>query len=820
MSGGGRAMNDQHTAAPAGDGETGSGEHRLIGQRLPQLGSLEKVTGQARYTDDLRLHNPLWVKILRSPRASARIERIDTAQARAIDGVRSILTGEDFEHRFGVLPISRDEPPLARDWVNYVGEPVAAVAAETEAAADAALRAIVVEYLADTPCLDPRKSLKPVARPIHPELERDNNLHKRVEQCFGDPEAGFGQAEVLLNKRFSFAPVTHGFTEPHATQVAITPDGELTVYSATQVPHYLHRALAEVLGIDAHRIRVIKPHLGGGFGGKSDPFPHEIIAARMALETGRNVRLRFNREEIFFSNHGRHPTEITMQLGYHRDKGITALSNNATIDGGAYGSFGVVTTYYNGVLLQGPYKLPNYRFECRRVYTNKPMCGAMRGHGGVNPRFASEVLVDMALTEAGQDPVDGRLAMILDENSLTPNEFRVTSVGIRRGLENAMAQSGWRDKYGQLPFGRGIGVACGFFISGSALPIHRNEMPGATVRLTIDLDGGVTVYSGAADIGQGSDTILAMMAAEVLGLPLDWIKVVSADTRLTPIDLGSYSSRVTFMCGNAARNAAIRMRRRLVEAACELLGLETPPYPEVGEAESYFRQGGRKPDFAADDLGANPDFADGFEFADGAIGPAGDSCRVDYLAAVEKALARDGILQTRGSYRPPKMGGTFKGAGAGLSPSYSFTAHIAEVAVDPDTGLVRVERITCAHDCGRPLNRLAVEGQIEGSIHMGLGQALMEEMNYDQGAVQNPSLLEYKMLSAFEQPEIDIVDCYSDESEGPFGGKEAGEGVLAPVAPAVANAIFDAVGIRLTRLPMTPDLVVKALARQRKAGAA
>jgi len=808
----------QVPAIPQGTDEQRAAEgNRLIGQRIPQIDAHDKVTGRARYTDDLRLHNPLWVKILRSPCASARIRRLDDSRARSMAGVRAVLTGADFERRFGVLPISRDEPVIARQWVNYVGEPVAAVAAETLAEAEAALDSIEIEYVPDTPCLDPRKGLKPVTRPIHPELKRDNNLHKKVEQCFGDPESGFEQAEVIVNKRFSFAPVTHAFTEPHATQVELSRDGELTVYSATQVPHYLHRALAEVLDLPAHRIRVIKPHLGGGFGGKSDPFSHEIIAARMALETGRNVRLRFNREEVFFSNHGRHPTEIAMKLGYHPERGITGLTNSATIDGGAYGSFGVVTTYYNGVLLQGPYKLPNYRFECRRVYTNKPMCGAMRGHGGVNPRFASEVLVDMALTEAGQDPAAGRLTMLLDENTLTPNEFRITSVGLRRGLENAMAHSGWRDKYGKLPFGRGIGVACGFFISGSALPIHRNEMPGATVRLTIDLDGGVTVYSGAADIGQGSDTILAMMAAEVLGLPLDWVKVVSADTRLTPIDLGSYSSRVTFMCGNAARNAAIRMRRRLVEAACELLGIEPPPLPGPGEPESFFRQGGRKPDFANEDLGANPDYSDGFVFADGRIGPAGDECGVDYMAVVARALDRDGILQTRGTYRPPKLGGSFKGAGAGLSPSYSFTAHIAEVEVDPDTGLVRVERITTAHDCGRPLNRLAVEGQIEGSIHMGLGQALMERIDYDQGAVQNPSLLEYKMLSAFEQPEIEIVDCDSDESEGPFGGKEAGEGVLAPVAPAVANALFDAVGIRLTRLPMTPDLVLKAIARNKQA---
>lgn len=791
--------------------------YQVVGKPVPQMSSREKVTGKALYTDDIRLPNPLFVKILRSPHASANIRSVDVSKARELPGVRGIVTGNDFKHTFGVLPMSKDEPAIAKELVRYIGEPVAAVAAESEAIANLATTLIEVEYEVTEACLDMKKALKSTATPIHPELKRANNLHKHVLQEFGDLDRGFADAALTVENKFEFASVTHAFTEPHATQVEIDPDGNLTVYSATQVPHYLHLALSEVLEIPAHKVRVIKPHLGGGFGGKSDPFPHEMIAARLAQITGRNTRLRFTREEVFFSHHGRHPTEIKMRMGFHPEKGITALNADILIDGGAYGSFGVVTTYYNGVLLQGPYPVPNFRFECNRVYTNKPMCGAMRGHGGVNPRFASESLFDMACVAAGVDPCKARIDLIHRENTLTVNEFRITSVGLKRGLEEAMKRSGWKDKYGKLPYGKGIGVACGFFISGSALPIHWDQMPSSTVRLTIDRDGGVTVYSGAADLGQGSDTVLAMMAAEVLGLPMDLIKVISADTKITPVDLGSYSSRVTFMAGNAARNAAIRMRRLLIEAACKMLDIETPPYPAVGEAESFFRQGGRPPDYTNSFLGANPDYGDDFRFVNGTVRCGDDERVLDYRAVVENALKSHGILQTTGIYESPKLGGKFKGAGAGLSPSYSFTGFITEVTVDPETGRVSVDKTTCAHDCGFPINPLAVEGQIEGSIHMGLGQALMEEVLHTDGAVQNPSFLEYKIPSAFDQPEIDIVSTPSDESEGPFGAKEAGEGVLAPFIPSIANAIYDAVGVRLTQVPMRPDRVLAAIREKKKA---
>ena len=794
--------------------------YKIIGKPAPLIDSRAKVMGQALYTDDIRLHNPLTIRILRSPYPSADILALDVAEALALPGVKGVLTGADFKNTFGVLTISKDEPAIARDVVRYEGEPVAAVAAETAEIADRALSLIKVDYQITEGVFDSKKALKPTGRPLHPELKRENNLHKKVLQEFGDLEQGFAEADVVVEKRFRFASINHAFTEPHATQVEIDNKGNITVYSATQVPHYLHMAMAEVLEIPEHRIRIVKPHLGGGFGGKSDPFPHEMIAAKFALELGRNIRLKFSREEVFFSHHGRHQTDLTMKLGFNREKGITALNLDTLIDGGAYGSFGIVTTYYNGVLLQGPYKVPNFRFHVNRMYTNKPMCGAMRGHGGVNPRFASEVLLDMACAETGMDPAETRLNMIHKENTLTTNEFRVTSVGLRNGLKEAMRRTNWKEKHGKLPYGKGIGVACGFFISGSALPIHWNKLPASTVRMTIDHDGGVTVFSGATDIGQGSDTMLAQMAAEVLGQPLENVKVISADTRTTPVDLGSYSSRVTFMAGNASRNAAIRMRKLLVEAACELLDIAPPTYEKPEPPEDFFRQGGRKPDFAQGFLGANPDYSDGFTIEDGLIRCDSSNASVTYLEAVEKALEFDGILQTSGTYRAPKLGGSFKGAGAGLSPSYSFTAFIVEVTVDPETGFIKVDKATCAHDCGMPLNPLAVNGQIEGCIHMGLGQALMEEMVYDKGATQNGSFLEYKIPSAFEQPEVDIVPAYSDDSEGPFGAKEAGEGILAPVIPAIANAVYDAVGIRLTQLPMRPDRVLAALEKQTPKGGA
>jgi 4-hydroxybenzoyl-CoA reductase subunit alpha len=409
----------------------------------------------------------------------------------------------------------------------------------------------------------------------------------------------------------------------------------------------------------------------------------------------------------------------------------------------------------------------------------------MRGHGAVNSRFAYEVLIDELAEKCGLDPVDFRLANLLPSHTTTLNGFRITSNGTRECIERAVEASGWREKRGRLPEGEGIGIACGFYISGSALRINWNKVPQSTVHLKIDSDGGVTVHSLAAEIGQGSDTMLAQCVAEVLGIPIDWIRVFSKDTDTDPIDLGSYSSRVTFMAGTAARRAAEQVRAELCEAAGRLTG-----YPTEG----------------FDTRLGNVTFLPRPEVS------------VPYLDAVVEAIAGKGALIARGCYHDaPPMGGKHKGAAAGLSPSYSFQAYVTQAKVDLDTGFVRPLKVWAAHDCGRALNPLAVEMQIEGCLHMGLGQAMMESFGYNKLSVGNPSLLDYKIPSSMEMPDVDVIIVESEDPEGPFGAKEAGEGPLLPILPSLANAVNDAVGVRTRELPMTPARILKALEAKRRA---
>jgi 4-hydroxybenzoyl-CoA reductase alpha subunit len=576
---------------------------------------------------------------------------------------------------------------------------------------------------------------------------------------------------------FDFSGLNHAFLEPHACIARWDEHDGLTLITATQVPHYVQRALGAVLHLPLEKIRVVKPFVGGGFGGKSDPFGHEIIASYLARKTGRPVRVRLTREEVFLANHGRHPTHITLSVGMRSDATLLGADADIVLDGGAYGSFGVVTTYYSGVLLQAPYDLSHYSFRSRRVYTNKPACGAMRGHGAVNPRFAMEVVLDDLARQSGVDPCELRLKNLLPASTKTLGEFRITSNGMREAIETIMAQSGWKQKYGHLPYGRGIGVACGFYISGSALPIIWNELPQSVVHLKVDFDGRVVIFSGASDIGQGSDTMLAIIVAEALGVSPDKTFVQAGDTRLTPVDLGSYSSRVTFMAGNAAKMAAEKMRSTIIEAVAKRLG--------VSEATVTIRQN--------------------------RIISSENSLDISWEEGISIATAHRGALATSGWYISPKLGGDFKGAGAGLSPSYSFGAAIVEIEVRPDTGALRVIDLWGAHDCGRALNPLAVEGQLEGSWHMGMGQAVSEAMEYYEGLSLNANLLDYRIPTAADIPTYHTNIIESVDPEGPFGAKECGEGAIHPVVPAIANAVYDAVGVRLTELPMTAEKIRQAL---------
>ena len=765
---------------------------KVVGKRVPLVDGPWKVTGQAVYTDDVKLPHMLHAKLVRSTKPHARIVAIDATHALRLPGVRGVLTGLDLDPkmRFGVLPLTKDEHPLAVDKVRHIGDPVAIVAAEDEWTAIEAARAVHVTYEDLPPYFDPMKGLKEVEEKIHPDIGIDgSNVQKHVDQEFGHPEEAFAGSPVVVRRAFRFKGVTHAFTEPHAVIAHHQPNGRLTVWSATQVPYYVHRALHDVTGLPMHRIQVIRPKVGGGFGGKSDPFNHEMATALLAMRLKRPVKLLFDREESFISNRGRHPTETEMAIALDDAGSLTGLDIQAVIDGGAFASFGIISTYYNGVLSMGPYKVPNFTYKGRRVYTNHMPSGAMRGHGAVNSRCAIEVLLDEAAEQLRMDPVDLRLRNLMPPYSFTVNDFRITSNGLKECLERVRERSRWDERFRRMPLGRGLGIGCGFYISGSNLPIHWDieprRYPQSTCHVKIDMDAGVTVHTGAAEIGQGSDTVAAMCVSEVLGIRTDRVRVYSQNSDTAPVDLGSYSSRVTFMMGNAARKAAEDIRQQLVQAAARKTGHPVEHF--VLENERVVSM-------------ANPEVGLTFD------------------EAVKEAIAGSGALVAKGTFVSTPMGGRFKGATAGLAPAYSMSAYVAEVDVDLDTGQWRCTKVWAAHDCGKALNPLSVEGQIEGSVHMGLGQVMSESMDYVKGGqLRTSNLLDYKIPTPKEMPEVEVILVESNDAEGPFGAKEAGEGPLLPILPAVVNALYDAVGVRVYDLPVTPDRVWAAM--QRNGGA-
>ncbi len=758
--------------------------HKHIGRAQPYLEAGKKADGTALYADDIDTANALHCRFLRSIYPHAVIEKIEMIEALNCKGVKYIATGSELPGKFGVLPISQDQTAMAINKTRFTGEIVAAVAAETEAQAEEACRKIRVTYRPLHPFFEMDESLQDVGdkEKIHAHVRFNNNVHKKAELRFGNQQEAFQQSAAVAKLNFDFAGLSHGFTEPHAA-TAYWDENGLTIITATQVPHYLHRALAKVLEVPIGRVRVIKPHVGGGFGGKSDPFAHEIIIAYLARKTGRPVRVRLSREEVFLTNHGRHPSKMTVEMGVSSEGNMLALDADVVIDGGAFGSFGVVTSYYNGVLLQAPYKLNNFGFRTFRVYTNKPVSGAMRGHGAVNSRFAVESIIDELAQKIEMDPCEFRLKNFLDSNTITVGQYRITSNGSRESLLKVMEQSGWKARRNNMPANHGLGVGCGFFISGSALPIIWNELPQSVVHLKIDFDGRVLLTSGASDIGQGSDTMLAMVVAEVLGIGLEKIFVLAADTLLTPVDLGSYSSRVTFMAGNAAKNAAENMKQVMLHTIA------------------------RKFDIVAEELVLENERVFSHD----------KKVSLSWSEAVDILTAHRGAVSVSGKYISPKLGGDFKGAGAGLSPSYSFGACIAEVAVDTDTGHVTLLQVWGAHDCGKAINPLAVEGQLEGSWHMGIGQAMTEQLRYYNGLQLNNNFLEYKIPTTLDTPEIHTNIIETNDPEGPFGAKECGEGALHPVLPAIANAIYHAIGVRITRLPVCPEEILEKLSEKKSA---
>ena len=764
----------------------------VIGTARRKVDATSKVTGDTKFADDLSLPRMLWCKLLRSRVPHARIVRVDTTRAASHPGVIAVLTGRDLPIPFGILPISQDEHALCPDRVRFVGDPVAAVAALDEDTAADACDLIEVEYETLPPIESVEDALASGDTPdahLH-DYGDAGNVHKHIALEFGNVDAEMATADHVRDDLFFFEGNTHLPMEQHASLAQWSADGKVTVWSSTQTPHYLHRALAKVLEMPAAHVRVIATPNGGGFGGKSDPFNHEIVVAALARLTGRPVKIALTREEVFYCHRGRHPTLMRLTTGVKRDGRIVSMDFTSFLDGGAYGSYGVASTYYTGALQTVTYEVPHYRFRGARVFTNKPPCGPKRGHGTPQPRFALECQIDKIAEDLSIDPAILRKRILQPANSVTANWLRIGSMGLGECIDAVVERSGWQTKYRQLPFGRGVGLACSSYISGAGLPIYWNSMPHSGVQLKLDRSGGVTAFCGSTDIGQGSDSVLAYCVADVLGIEPEDIRIVTGDTDLTPVDLGSYSSRVTLMTGNAAVQAAERARDVLSEGVSRKLAV---PKARLAFAER------RVFDAESPDRGVT--FAEAVQIAEGMFGTVG----------------------TTGSYTPPRSPGRYKGAGVGPSPAYSYTAAVAEVEVDAATGIVSVPKIWIAHDVGQSINPLLVIGQVEGSVYMGLGEALMEEMTY-RDRVRNvvhhhPSMLEYKSPTTFEMCDVETILVQDPDPQGPFGAKEAGQGPLLPVMPAVANAIYDAVGVRIDEVPCSPHKVLKALKEKMKGGA-
>jgi 4-hydroxybenzoyl-CoA reductase subunit alpha len=814
------------------DQRTTTTDFSIIGKPTAMIDAAEKTTGAGKYTDDLSLPGMMIGKILHSPYPHARIKRIDTARAEKLEGVIAVVTGQDAPNPYGILPVGHDEHALALDKSRYVGDNIACVVATSEAIAERALELIDVDYEVLPAYFDPEESMKAKADFIHD--NKPQNLEKDYHHVFGDPEKGFAEADQIAEARFIANEVTHAAMEPHSTLASFEIDphtgkpGRLTVWSSTQVPYYLQHKLSLVLDMPMQQIRVIKPLVGGGFGGKSEVIPLEIIAAVAARKAQAPVKITYTREEVFWAHRGRPRTIIDLKTGVKNDGRITAVKARVVQDGGAYCSYGVVTILYSGALLGALYDIPNIQYDGYRVLTNKPACGAMRGHGTVNVRFAFESQLDELAAKINLDPAEIRRRNLLQPPCITVNGLRVQSYGLPECIEQTVARSGWRDRHGKLPKGRGLGIACSHYVSGAANSIIRSDMPHSTVNIKIDRDGGVVVYTGASEIGQGSDTMTAQIAAETLGCSLSRVRVIAADTDLTPIDIGSYSSRVTFMAGNATLRAAAEVKKLIAAAAAKKMNCAAEDL--TFRNDTVIRRNGH---VGADAL-VRPAEQNSAATVSGRVEgqilrgslqqkrkDEGPKDRMTFEEAVVAAIDFHGALTGTGSYAPPPeaRGGKHKGAGVGPSPAYSYSAQVAEVSVDEETGEVTVHKVWAAHDCGRALNPVSVEGQIIGSVWMGMGQALTEEMVWKDGMLMNPGMLEYRSPSSIESPTVEPIIVESIDPEGPFGAKECSEGSLAATIPAIANAIYDAVGVRLHESPFTPERVLAALRAKKNAKA-
>jgi 4-hydroxybenzoyl-CoA reductase subunit alpha len=756
-----------------------------IGTYVPMVDGPEKVSGRAKYTADFIDADALAGRIFRSPYSHGEIVELDISEAATLPGVIGIVTGDDCDKTFGVLPVARKEHPLARGKVRYRGEPVAAVAAVDDATAARAVKLIKLKVRELPAYYKAKDALAPGAVALHD--YRPDNVERDVFYEIGNVEEGFAEADLVRDGTYNCAEVCQNQMELHAALADYDAVRDrITVHASTQVPYYVHLMLSQILDMDMSRIRVVKPFVGGGFGARTETLNVELIAALLARKVGGKVRMVITREETFITHRGRPETDIKLKIGLRRDGRITAVQCECIQRGGAHSGYGVVTILYAGSMIYAIYDLKNVKYVGKRVLTNTPPCGAFRGHGTVDIRFAFESLLDQMADELGIDPFLVRRANFLVAPTFTGNDLMVNSYGLPDCIDYVEKASGWKERKGKLPKGKGLGMACSHYCSGASRPVNWTGEPHATIKLKLDFDGSIVLLTGAADIGQGSSTILVQSVAEVLGLDLSRIRIVTGDSDVVPKDNGSYSSRVTFIVGNAAIDAAKNLKNVLIAAAARKLEVRPDDVECLGEV---YRAG-------AQDQG------------------------LTFNEVVTEALKDSGTITVTGNYStiPESHGGKkYRGAAIGGTMGYSYSAQVVEVTVDEETGEITVDQVWVAHDCGKALNRLTVEGQIQGSVWMGMGQAMSEEVGYHDGLLLTGNMLDYRVPTIQDSPPMDVAIIESNDPHGPFGAKEAGEGSLAAFLPALTAAIKDAVGIRFNDLPVTPDRVYAAIEKRQRA---
>ncbi|MFH0821798.1 MAG: molybdopterin cofactor-binding domain-containing protein [Pseudomonadota bacterium] len=751
-------------------------EFSIVGKDVPRTDAQAKARGSALYTDDMKLPGMLHGRILRSPTAHALIKNIDTSRAKALPGVKCVVTAEDTPKiKYGnwrLFPDTQDEYPLAVDKVRFIGDEVAAVAAIDRDTAEEALALIEVEYEELPAVYDVDSAMAAGAPVIHDYCPTNVSVNRKIK--YGDVQKGFEECDYVREDTFLVHAVSHAYLEPCSALAQVDLDGRITLWTSTQVPYIVQCLLASTLGMRENDIRVIKPYMGGGFGGKMELRTWEYCAALIAKKTGRPVKFTISREEEFLAGRRRHGMKLQSKVGFKKDGTLVAKDLKIRLDGGAYNAMGPTATFLCGNFGAMLYRYPNYRFHGEHVYTNKPPASAMRGFGAPQSLYATEIQMNIAAEELGIDPIDLRLKNAQVSGDKIPDVATISSCGFIESIKAVAEMSGWKEKRKNLKPGHGIGIGCYSFISGGVFNWFNTQYPFSAAEVRVYSDGTAHLLTMAADIGQGSDTVLKQILAEELGLTMEDIRITASDTAMTPQgDLGSWGSRVTLMAGNAVMNAAKKIKEQLFGAVSARFNLNV--IHEI-ECKNGRVQAKSRPDY-------------GLSFGDA-------------VAMVQKAN-RGEPLVARGSYTPRDKGL--------VTPAFGFGAQVAEVGVDRETGLVEVKHMWTAHDCGTVINPRSVEGQLAGSIQMGLGYALSEQFVMEDGKTLNANFADYKMPMAMDMPPSEVVHVDTYEPEGPMGAKEAGEGLASPTAPAISDAVYHATGYRCMDLPITPEKILKAL---------